>query len=86
MAKGNTYRISAFDANGAHIHGESVTRVAKARTTAREFLRYTNVYTVDVTNESATTVGGYIVERYIKLTPATGIVVNGNGENRNIRF
>lgn len=86
MAKGNTYRVSAFDANGAHIHGESVTRVAKARTTARELIRYANVYTVDITNKSATTVSGYIVERYVKLTPATGVVVNGNGESRNIRF
>ena len=86
MAKKSIYRVSAFDANGAHIHGESVTRVAQARKTAREFLRYGNVFTVDVTNESAATVSGYIVERYVKLTPNTGIVVNSDGTNRNIRF
>lgn len=86
MAKSNIYRVTAFDASGAHIHGESTSRVARARKTAREFLRYANVFTVDVTNESATTVSGYIMERYVKLTSNTGIVVNGNGESRNIRF
>lgn len=86
MAQRNMYRVNAFDANGAHIHGESTARVAQARKTARDFLRHVNVFTVDVTNESATTVSGYIMERYIKLTPATGVVVNANGESRNIRF
>jgi len=85
MAQRNTYRVTAFDANGAHIHGESTTRVAQARKTAREFLRYANVYTVDITNESAATISGYMVERYVKLSPNSGIVIT-NGESRNIRF
>lgn len=85
MAQKNMYKVTAYDANGAHIYGEDVARVAQARKTAREFLRYTNVYTVDVTNENAATVSGYMVERYVKLSPNSGIVI-ANGESRNIRF
>ena len=85
MAQQNTYRVTAFDANGARIYSESTTRMAQARKTAREFLRYSNVRTVDLINESATTVRGYVVERYVRLSPNSGIVIS-NGESRNIRF
>ena len=85
MAQRNSYRVSAFDVNGVHVYSEQTARVAQARKTAREFMRYANVYTVDITNDSATTVSGYIVERYIKLSANGGIVIS-NGESRNIRF
>jgi len=85
MAKANTYKVTAYDAQGAQIHGETFTRIAQARKVAREFMPYVNVFTVDITRENATRVSDYVAERYVKLSPNSGIVII-DGESRNIRF
>jgi len=85
MAQKNTYKVTAYDAQGAQIYGEIFTRIAQARKVSREFLAYVNVFTVDVTRENATRVSDYVAERYVKLSPNSGIVI-ANGETKNIRF
>ncbi len=85
MASKNTYKVTAYDAQGAQIHGETFTRIADARKVAREFLPYVNVFTVDVTRENAKAIRDYVAERYVKLSPNSGIVIV-DGETKNIRF
>lgn len=81
MATKNTYDVVAYDANGAKVYGETVARIADARRIAREFLPYTNVYTVDLVRN------GDIIHatRYVKLSPRNGIIIDG-GNTKSIRF
>ena len=75
----NIYDIVAFDASGKVIHSERHNTKAKANQTAREFLPYVNVFTVDII------LNGRNIARYVKLSPNSGIVIV-DGKTRNIRF
>lgn len=85
MAKQSNYYVSAFFNSGRVICRELVSTKVSAGKLAREFLGYSNVYTVDV---NATTYGDYgaIIDRYIKMSAHTGFKVDANGKMANIRF
>lgn len=77
----NKYTVTAYNANGNTVHGEGAGTIAQARKTAREFLPYANVYTVDVTKSDRLTP----IVRFVKLTPNTGVSI-ADGITRNVRF
>lgn len=79
--KGSKYTITAFNANGSAVHTEGAGTIAQARKTARQFLPYTNVYTVDVTRNNQLAP----VTRFVKLTPNTGVSIT-DGITTNVRF
>lgn len=81
MANVNNYTVTAFNANGEKVHGEKCNTLARAKKTAREFLPYNNVFTVDVDKRNQL----IPVVRFVKLTPNTGVSI-ANGVTANVRF
>lgn len=78
---GSKYIVTAFNANGSAVHTEGAGTIAQAKKTARQFLPYNNVFTVDVNHSNQLTP----VTRFVKLTPNTGVSIT-EGRTANVRF
>lgn len=84
MAQRKGYNVTAFDIEGRVILSEHNTRKTDAARTSKEFLLYTNVYTVDV-DDAQYGDSGNLVGRYIKTSAHQGVYVS-NGIVRRVFF
>ena len=75
MAKRNGYNVTAYNAEGEVILAEHYTRKTDAARTAKEFLTYSNVYTVDVDDAQFGDCGD-LVGRYVKTSDHQGLYIS----------
>lgn len=85
VKKQTRYTVAAFDCDGRQIVRESVSTKVAATRTAKEFLRYSNVRTVDLDEVKYVDLTGPTITRFLKTGMRTGLAIT-NGVMRNIRF
>ena len=86
MARTNNYKVTAYDMQGATILAETTNTKLNAGRIARDFLGYSNVYTVEVVRPNAKLVADYKVGNYVKTSTRTACYIPNTGNIRNVRI